>query len=349
MAGLINALTYRNVRASAGDGGLRKSLPGAWSSAPVDLNGVAVWDANVAYVQGPSGQSAAVVPLAAGSEGDGHALSSSTTSCSVGGAISDIVFSPISRTPLLALSSAEGKETRLWTIKSDTCAATEIATFSGAGCGSLSFHPSVASLVATGGENVVQIWDCVQPGTPALTVELPAGAAIKDLSWSGAGEALAAVDSKGFLHLLDPRSDALSQSISAHTKGILRVAWDLSVESSGLLVTTGASVMQEREMALWDGRKLEKPVKLFRIGGPAGGKALEPFTTCNTGLLFLCGRGDANISMFELSQGALHPLPKASVGSEGGIWHALGPMQVSHKSFITHTRRCLHECTRSIG
>ncbi len=51
-----------------------------------------------------------------------------------------------------------------------------------------------------------------------------------------------------------------------HAQGASRAMWDADLSGWGKVLTTGANCMHEREVCVWDGRNLGKPLQRVRIG-----------------------------------------------------------------------------------
>ncbi|KAL2079377.1 hypothetical protein ACEWY4_025121 [Coilia grayii] len=88
-----------------------------------------------------------------------------------------------------------------------------------------------------------------------------------------------------------------------------------------LLVTTGASYWNQRQIAVWDTEDLRTPLLQEDLDGESG--VLFPFYDPDTHMMFLAGKGDGNTRIFDLSSDSpyLHylaeyrsPLPQRSMG-----------------------------------
>ncbi|KAK6467861.1 coronin-1A-like [Huso huso] len=69
--------------------------------------------------------------------------------------------------------------------------------------------------------------------------------------------------------------------------------------SEGKILTTGFSRMSERQVALWDPKSLEEPLTLQELDTSSG--VLLPFFDPDTGIVYLCGKGDSSIRYFEIT------------------------------------------------
>ena len=69
-------------------------------------------------------------------------------------------------------------------------------------------------------------------------------------------------------------------------------------------VTTGANKQARRELKFWDERALKKPIETVVVD--AGGGVLMPHFDKATKLLYLSGKGDGNIRIYELVEDSPH-------------------------------------------
>lgn len=72
------------------------------------------------------------------------------------------------------------------------------------------------------------------------------------------------------------------------------------------ICTTGFSRMSDRQVFLWDTRKLTAPIKQTTIDTSAG--TLMPFFSAGQNIVFIAGKGDGNVRYYEYKDDELHPL-----------------------------------------
>ncbi|CAG07210.1 unnamed protein product, partial [Tetraodon nigroviridis] len=72
--------------------------------------------------------------------------------------------------------------------------------------------------------------------------------------------------------------------------------------SDGKILTTGFSRMSERQLALWDPKNFGEPLTLQELDTSSG--VLLPFYDPDTGVVYLCGKGDSSIRYFEVTDEA---------------------------------------------
>jgi len=128
---------------------------------------------------------------------------------------------------------------------------------------------------------------------------------IFNTSFSPDGARLATASKDRMLRVVDPRtSSPVVSAVAAHqgTKG-MRAEW-----CTGEVITTvGFGTMAQREFKLWDARLLAStrgPLQTTKIDNSGG--LLFPHYDAGTGMLYLCGKGDASIRYYELQGDDIH-------------------------------------------
>ncbi|GAA5821405.1 hypothetical protein JCM11251_004607 [Rhodosporidiobolus azoricus] len=166
--------------------------------------------------------------------------------------------------------------------------------------GHVRWHPTAKGILATA-SNDVKIWD-VEAQTASLTGEAH-GDIVQALDWSWTGDVYVTTCKDKKLRLFDPRAGAAAVTVADSHSGVKgsRVAWLGNLDR---IVTTGFSRTSDRQMFLWDARELAKgPIKQQNIDQSSG--MLMPFFTPANNVLFLAGKGDGNIRMYELENDEL--------------------------------------------
>lgn len=166
--------------------------------------------------------------------------------------------------------------------------------------GHVKFHPTADGILATA-SNDVKIWD-VNVQKSVLQSETHADMVQSfDWDWTGSTYATTCKDKK--LRLFDPRSGAKAVTVADSHTGVKssRVCWLGSLDR---IVTTGFSRTSDRQTFLWDSRDLTKgPIKQMTIDQSSG--MLMPFFVAGNNVLFLAGKGDGNVRMYELADDEL--------------------------------------------
>jgi len=117
---------------------------------------------------------------------------------------------------------------------------------------------------------------------------------IQSLDWNINGSSIATTCKDKKARVFDPRTNTISQEVLAHqgVKGS-RVCW-----IRDKVLTVGFSKTSEREMNIYDPRKLVEPLTRLSIDTSAG--VIMPFFDSDTNVLFLAGKGDGNIRYYEI-------------------------------------------------
>ncbi|BGP14434.1 hypothetical protein JCM10213_004557 [Rhodosporidiobolus nylandii] len=165
------------------------------------------------------------------------------------------------------------------------------------------FHPSANGVLATASTDV-KIWD-VEAQTARLTSDAHADM-VQSIDWSFTGDVFVTTCKDKKLRLFDPRAGSAAVTVADSHSGVKgsRVAWLGSLDR---IVTTGFSRTSDRQTFLWDARDLTKgPIKQLNIDQSSG--MLMPFFAAANNVLFLAGKGDGNIRMYELENDDLYYL-----------------------------------------
>jgi coronin-1B/1C/6 len=163
-------------------------------------------------------------------------------------------------------------------------------------------HPTAEFVLATGSaDKTVKIWN-VNEQAEVASVEHDE--LLQGLAWSSNGELLASTARDQSLRLIDPRKGGAVHHIQAHEgKRTMKVVFcpNNGPGNNEVVCTVGFTRQSKRQFRLWDQRDLSKPYASQNIDQSAG--ALLPFYDEATKLLYLAGKGDANIRYYELVGG----------------------------------------------
>ncbi|GAA5891381.1 hypothetical protein JCM6882_004677 [Rhodosporidiobolus microsporus] len=166
--------------------------------------------------------------------------------------------------------------------------------------GHVRWHPTAKGVLATAATDV-KIWD-VEAQTASLTGDAHADM-VQSIDWSYTGDVFVTTCKDKKLRLFDPRTGSAAVTVADSHSGVKgsRVAWLGSLDR---IVTTGFSRTSDRQMFLWDARELAKgPIKQQNIDQSSG--MLMPFFAPANNVLFVAGKGDGNIRMYELENDEL--------------------------------------------
>mmetsp|Transcript_7983 Transcript_7983/g.16025 ORF Transcript_7983/g.16025 Transcript_7983/m.16025 type:complete len:448 (-) Transcript_7983:122-1465(-) len=161
-------------------------------------------------------------------------------------------------------------------------------------------HPTVNFVCATGSQDkTVKLWDLEQGDEKCtITTDGP----VYGVSWSTHGELLGVTSKDKQLRLIDARVGEVVAQHEAHegTK-TQKITFCNGFPGAGgeAICTTGFTKQSKRQFKLFDMRKLGSgEYASHNIDQGAG--VIIPFFDEGTNMLYLCGKGDANIRMVEL-------------------------------------------------
>lgn len=289
------------------------------SNVASENNGLAVNDKFLAYIDsGGGGSVVAVLPLT--SVGKNHVP---TTAPSYqqplirahSQAVSDLCFNPFNSQQLS--TCAGDKLFKLWNIPTDGYIV-DIAdpTLTISHCNPLREiipHLSVAGVTACRGVRDIPLFD-VERGVCIRSVE-GFGNDLQSLCWSSMGDVICCTTKDKSICLADIRHQEIVATTAAHANHrTSRVAW---MGDSPYALSSAFSAAQDREVALWDSRRMDIPVNTLRIDSSTG--ALMPFFDADLHLVVLMGKGDTSIRIFEFQisdsvEGILHPICNVPLG-----------------------------------
>jgi len=163
--------------------------------------------------------------------------------------------------------------------------------------GQVQFHPTANNIMATTSTDyAVKVWD-IERGEAKLTIDGHAQI-IQDLQFSLDGSLMCSGSKDKKLRVIDPRAQSIVAETAAHegVKGV-RCTW---LGKTGKILTVGFSKLSDRQYAVWDPRNLSKSILIDNVDTAAG--LIMPFYDNDTGVLYLCGKGDGNIRYYEVSE-----------------------------------------------
>jgi coronin-1B/1C/6 len=174
--------------------------------------------------------------------------------------------------------------------------------------GQIVFHPTAENVIAVStSDHQVRLYDltpilesssgsgAVEQLAPKVTMTGPKDS-IQAMEFDFAGDRLAVTSRDKQFRIYDARKGGepiLSGTGHEGVKGA-RVIW---CGNSDRLVTTGFTRTSNRQMFLWDGQSLEKPIKALTLDTSSG--VVMPFWSDN-GIIYLAGKGDGNVRYYEL-------------------------------------------------
>uniref|UniRef100_A0A3Q1IMN5 DUF1899 domain-containing protein n=1 Tax=Anabas testudineus TaxID=64144 RepID=A0A3Q1IMN5_ANATE len=155
-------------------------------------------------------------------------------------------------------------------------------------------------------EMKVLLWDVSQEGAviryPVRVVLMPihcrypSEMLLFSVSFSYDGSRLAVTSKDRRIRVLDPRTGKILQVSSSKSHRASKVLYTGGLK---MLLSTGSSPWNHRQIVLWDPDDLSEPLYEEDLDGSAG--VLFPFYDPDTHMLYLAGKGDGNIRCYELS------------------------------------------------
>ncbi|KAF1380980.1 hypothetical protein PFLUV_G00169690 [Perca fluviatilis] len=124
----------------------------------------------------------------------------------------------------------------------------------------------------------------------------PSDSLLLSVSFNSDGSRLAVTSKDRRVRVLDPRTGRILQVSNSKSHRANKV---LYIGGLKMLVSTGSSPWNHRQIVLWDPDDLSEPLYEEELDGSAG--VLFPFYDPDTQMLYLAGKGDGNIRYYELS------------------------------------------------
>ncbi len=126
---------------------------------------------------------------------------------------------------------------------------------------------------------------------------------ILDLAWDYNGNQYAITSKDRNVRMVDARTAALAGMIEGAHEGSKSVKTTYLGHLNKLL-TVGFSKTSTRQIKIWDPRKVSEEVFRLDIDNAAG--VIMPFFDPDTSLLYLAGKGDGNVRVYEISSEGDH-------------------------------------------
>uniref|UniRef100_A0A3P9A735 Coronin n=1 Tax=Esox lucius TaxID=8010 RepID=A0A3P9A735_ESOLU len=166
--------------------------------------------------------------------------------------------------------------------------------------GLVEWHPTANNvLFSTGYDYQVMIWNLDSPEAviknPVRTISHHSDVVLS-LSFNTDGSRLATSCKDKKIRVLDPRTGNLLQEANCKNHKASKV---LFLGNLKMLLSTGNSRWNHRQIALWDQDDLNVPLLQEDLDGSSG--VLFPFYDPDTHMLYIAGKGDGNIRYYEIS------------------------------------------------
>lgn len=159
----------------------------------------------------------------------------------------------------------------------------------------LRFHPTANNtLLSTSADATIKVWD-IEAGSVVSSFDDIADLT-QDIVWDVRGDTYAMSNKDKTLRIVDGRTSKEMLKMDKPHEGAksVKIQW---LGESGKILTTGASKSSGREMKVWDLKNLSAPLHVEAVDTASG--ALMPLFDQDTTVLYLCGKGDGQIRLYE--------------------------------------------------
>ncbi|XP_053478195.1 coronin-2A [Ictalurus furcatus] len=166
--------------------------------------------------------------------------------------------------------------------------------------GLIEWHPTASNILfSTGYDYQVMVWNLNSPEqvikNPVRSISIHTDVVLS-MSFNTDGSRIATSCKDKKIRIIDPRTGTLLQETS--TK-IHRASKVMFLGNLKMLLSTGNSRWNHRQIALWDQEDLSQPSFQEDLDGSSG--VLFPFYDPDTHMLYIAGKGDGNIRYYEIS------------------------------------------------
>eukprot|EP00750_Incisomonas_marina_P023046 INCI501.3.p2 GENE.INCI501.3~~INCI501.3.p2 ORF type:complete len:478 (-),score=107.60 INCI501.3:71-1384(-) len=164
----------------------------------------------------------------------------------------------------------------------------------------LEFNPTSNNVLASASsDKSIKIWD-IETGQVGVDFKKQHPDLIQSMLWNEDGSLMFTTCKDKTARFFDPRAGEVVASFSAHES--VKAAKGVFMTSMNKFVTTGATKQAKRELKVWDIRKLADTTQLKKLNLDAAAGTLMPFYDAANKLLFVGGKGDGNLRIFEMAE-----------------------------------------------
>uniref|UniRef100_A0A672M8E1 Coronin n=2 Tax=Sinocyclocheilus grahami TaxID=75366 RepID=A0A672M8E1_SINGR len=166
--------------------------------------------------------------------------------------------------------------------------------------GLIEWHPTADNIIfSTGYDYQVMVWKLDVPEqvikNPVRSISVHSDVVLS-MSFNTDGSWLATSCKDKKIRVIDPRTGTLLQETNCKSHKASKV---LFLGNLKMLLSTGNSRWNHRQIALWDQEDLSQPSYSEDLDGSSG--VLFPFYDPDTHMLYIAGKGDGNIRYYEIS------------------------------------------------
>ncbi|XP_052403341.1 coronin-2B isoform X2 [Carassius gibelio] len=164
----------------------------------------------------------------------------------------------------------------------------------------IEWHPTANNIIFSAGYDYqVLVWKLDVPEqvikNPVRCISVHSDVVLS-MSFNTDGSRLATSCKDKKIRVIDPRSGVLLQESDSKTHKASKV---LFLGNLHMLLSTGNSLYNHRQIALWDLKDLSQSSYSEDLDGSSG--VLFPFYDPDTHMLYIAGKGDGNIRYYEIS------------------------------------------------
>ncbi|KAM4708545.1 coronin-2A isoform 2-T2 [Discoglossus pictus] len=223
--------------------------------------------------------------------------------CGHRGNVLDIKWNPFD--DYVIASCSEDASVKIWDIpkhflnKNLTIARKELLGHSRR-VGLIEWHPTASNIIlSTGYDYKIMIWNLDNDDpviySPVRTIDCHKDVVLS-MSFNTDGSLLATSCKDRKIRIIDPRQGNVLQESNCKSQKVSKV---LFLGNLKMLMSTGTSRWNNRQIALWNQDDLSVPLHQEDLDGSSG--LLFPFFDADTNMLFVVGKGDGNIRYYEVS------------------------------------------------
>jgi coronin-1B/1C/6 len=159
----------------------------------------------------------------------------------------------------------------------------------------LRYNPTASNiLLSASADHSIKTWD-IEKGEAVVSFDAMPDL-IQDILWDIRGDSYIASCKDKAIRLFDGRKPDLAFMRENAHEGLRSIKLAFLGDTNKLL-TTGASKTSSREVKIWDIKNLSEPLCTETIDSASG--ALLPLYDIDTNVIYLCGKGDGRIRIFE--------------------------------------------------
>eukprot|EP01097_Dermamoeba_algensis_P003844 TRINITY_DN2606_c0_g1_i1.p1 TRINITY_DN2606_c0_g1~~TRINITY_DN2606_c0_g1_i1.p1 ORF type:complete len:391 (-),score=107.59 TRINITY_DN2606_c0_g1_i1:119-1291(-) len=178
------------------------------------------------------------------------------------------------------------------------------------------FHPLASDLLVSHSADLdVKLWDLAAE-KEILTAPKVHKQLVTSIAWNLDGSLMATACKDKNLRIIDPRGNSVVSEVADHQGAKSgRVNW---ATNKDLIITVGFAKNNDKEIALYDPKNLSKRLSTLKVDQSPSSPMV--FYDPDTSLIFLAGKGDSTIRMFEVDNTGVYYLNEyKSTSAQNGM------------------------------